>query len=530
VQDLDSVSKHQNRHTLPSSGALRDLFELYRLLLVRHGHLTLRSIPYAYGRFDNGVRVPDLVRAIFREAALTGVYPHPFTTSAKNSFYDWLRAPARPNLPVTNLLASIHARMPDVRVAYPDLYAGNLVGFLLYMLSASELYGLPDELIVWKFDAASPAAPATPGPRAEAAAAATPDAAQPTIPIDAVRAVAEPGDDARQVMSQSLATAVREAASRARVTSGLVVGPVRSGLSATTRALDAAANVGGVAYWCWNEQWDREAVRAACQPFAGNGDRDVREIWVPSTYALEGLARVTTVPVVKVPPPIGLIEPSSSTRRLLGLPEGRFLFAAVIESSAANDGIDDALRIMRAFGIASEDRHFAARASLALWVAPALVTPDLRHALRQGETASVHLIEGHLSPADRVQLVRLADAYVSLRASQAFDLWLAYASWHGTPTIAAAYGGGADCATINNSFLVDLANHSSARETAEGGVRVADVEHAAAQMRHLMRSPEEVGRRAARGREDARARYALGVVAETIHGRLERLGAIAAAN
>ena len=39
VQDLDAVSKHQSRCTLPATGALRDLFEIYRVLLLTHGHL-----------------------------------------------------------------------------------------------------------------------------------------------------------------------------------------------------------------------------------------------------------------------------------------------------------------------------------------------------------------------------------------------------------------------------------------------------------------------------------------------------------
>jgi hypothetical protein len=514
VQDLDGVSKHQNRHALPSSGALRDLFEVYRLLLLRHGHLTLRSIRYAYSSFDNGVRVPDLVRTIYREAALTGVYPHPFMTTAQSSFYDWLRAPARPNLPVTNLLASIHARTADVRIAYPDLYGGNLVGFLLYMLSASELYGLPAELAGSRFDSPTPAAAAS-------------DSGSPPARTDAVRAVVDPGDDVSAIMSQSLATAVHEAASRARVRSELLIGPVRAGLPARARPVDSSS---GVAYWCWNEQWDREAVRAACQPDRRSDQTGPREIWVPSTYALEGLARVATVPVVKVPPPVGVIQPSSSTRARLGLPEDRFLFAAIVGSPAPGGGVEAALRLVRAFSIASQDQHFASSASLALSVTPALATPDLRRALEHAGMESVHLIGGDLSAADRVQLVRLADAYISLEASQAFDLWLAYASWHGTSTIAAAHGGGADCATLNNSFLVDVEDRASEYEAGHGSVQVADVEHAAAQMRHVLRAPEEAARRAARGRDDARARYALGVVAETIHGRLERLGAIAAAS
>jgi hypothetical protein len=530
ILDIESVSKHQNRFTLPAIGALRDLFELYRLLLVRHGHLTLRSTPYTYGRFDNGVRVPDIVRIVYRESALTGVYPHPLTTGASPSFYDWLRAPSRPGLPLTNLQATLHARMPDLRAAYPDVYGASLVGFLLHMISASELYGLPTELSgdtteVTNHLAERPTPVLTNVARVSGrstARRAGTDTTSPAKPPEAVRALAEPGDEAHQVMSQSVAVAVREAASRSRVTSDLLVGPVELELPRRSSAGQQAS----VAYWCWDELWDRDSIGVACRPSTSSSGWTPREIWVPSTYALEGLSRMTTLPVVKVPPPIGLVEPSKATRETFMLPEGRFLLASLVEPGSGGDAAD-AIQTARAFCLASKHEEFAARAALALWVAPSLLTPDVRRALHDaaGHAPGFHVIERPLAPADRVQLLRLADAYVSLQAWQAFDLWLAYAAWHGTPAIAAARGGGMDCATINNSLLVDLVSGGSTPHTRPA--KVADERHAAALMTHALGSPVERRHRGTRAREDARARYRLDAIASTIQGRLEQLGAIA---
>lgn len=146
--DLGRVSKYQNRHVLPSSGALRDLFELYRLLLLRHGHSKLRSFPYAYGAFGNGVRVPDVIRRIFRESGLSRVFPSPFTLDGRSSFFDWLCERSRPDVAVTNLLAEMHACVPDLTKAFPDLYGMHRVSFLLYMVVAGPVvYGLPLELM-----------------------------------------------------------------------------------------------------------------------------------------------------------------------------------------------------------------------------------------------------------------------------------------------------------------------------------------------------------------------------------------------
>jgi hypothetical protein len=145
--DVARVSKHQDRYVLPASGALRDLFELYRLLLLRHEHLKFRSIPYAYGEFENGVRVPDVTRKVFRESKLSRAFPGPFTVDGRSGFFDWLRERSRPDAAITNLLAEMHACIPDLAKAFPDLYGTHLASFLVYMVVAGPVvYGLPPEL------------------------------------------------------------------------------------------------------------------------------------------------------------------------------------------------------------------------------------------------------------------------------------------------------------------------------------------------------------------------------------------------
>jgi hypothetical protein len=514
VNDLDSVSKHQNRHALPASGGLRDLFELYRLLLLRQGHLTLRAIPYEYAKFDNGVRIPDIVRKIYRESRLTGVHPHPAKVDGPSSYFEWLRQPSRQGFFISNLFATLHARMPEVRAAYPDLYGASMVGFLLYMHSASELYGLPQELAGADMTGLPTQVARVERVRAQVA------------PVGAtVRAVSGSSDDASRVMSQGLASAVREASSTSVGSQCQVVIDHIRAMQDDRGPADDSATVG---YWCWDERWGRQTMPGGRSE--GNPPRvlrGLREIWVPSTYALEGLSRTAPVTVVKVPPPIGLIQPSSATRSTYGVAQDRFTFVSVVEPSSVGDAVD-AVQAVRAFRLASEDSAFAARGMLLLRIAPSVETPDLRRALHEaaGGCAGVRFVDGQLAASDLVQLVRLADCYLSLRAVQAFDLWLAYALWHGKPAIAAAYGGVLDCATVNNSFLVDVATRGA---TSDVEAIEADLGHAGALMRHAVSSPDEVARRGARARGDMPATYALEVVAETIHRRLELLGVAQAA-
>ncbi|HTW27533.1 MAG TPA: glycosyltransferase family 4 protein [Acetobacteraceae bacterium] len=64
--DPTAFSKHQNRFTTETIGALRPLFEDYLARVVRHGWAEFRQIPYAYGRFISGRAVHEMMRRSFR--------------------------------------------------------------------------------------------------------------------------------------------------------------------------------------------------------------------------------------------------------------------------------------------------------------------------------------------------------------------------------------------------------------------------------------------------------------------------------
>lgn len=65
LMDSVQISKHQNRYQLTDRPDLRDLFDNYRSKLLEAGHLAISKIPYSFGKFDNGVVVNDLVRAVY---------------------------------------------------------------------------------------------------------------------------------------------------------------------------------------------------------------------------------------------------------------------------------------------------------------------------------------------------------------------------------------------------------------------------------------------------------------------------------
>jgi glycosyltransferase involved in cell wall biosynthesis len=90
----DSLSKFQDRFTFAERPDVLPLFQLYGESIRRQGQQEVQDYPYGYGRFANGVAIPDLARRALRRVDPGGVrWPNPFDTTAPDSFFDWLRQP-----------------------------------------------------------------------------------------------------------------------------------------------------------------------------------------------------------------------------------------------------------------------------------------------------------------------------------------------------------------------------------------------------------------------------------------------------
>jgi hypothetical protein len=88
---LDAISKYQNRFTLANVPECRPLLEAYRDLLELQGYHEVKNWPWAYACFDNGVKISELARKIYRESSrLQGRYPDPFATHDSDSYFEWV--------------------------------------------------------------------------------------------------------------------------------------------------------------------------------------------------------------------------------------------------------------------------------------------------------------------------------------------------------------------------------------------------------------------------------------------------------
>ena len=101
-EDMERISKHQDRFTLSQLPAVEALFVDYRRLLLKNGLRDAAKWAFAYARFDNGVRIPAAARALYRSlGAWRSRFGDPFAAgvagggAAAGSFFAWMTAPAR---------------------------------------------------------------------------------------------------------------------------------------------------------------------------------------------------------------------------------------------------------------------------------------------------------------------------------------------------------------------------------------------------------------------------------------------------
>jgi glycosyltransferase involved in cell wall biosynthesis/SAM-dependent methyltransferase len=137
--DVNGISRHQNRVTLGNQPEYRPLFETYRNLLDSNGYQTVRRWPYTYDYFDNEVRIPEPARRMYRESTeLQKKYPDPFATRTREAYLEWLNGSAElmPRGPyITRLWYEIYKLRKDVRETYPDVFGSDRAGFIAWVIN-----------------------------------------------------------------------------------------------------------------------------------------------------------------------------------------------------------------------------------------------------------------------------------------------------------------------------------------------------------------------------------------------------------
>lgn len=171
--DPKTLSKHQNRHALSELPVVRQLVEDYIRDLKLAGWEETRSLSYAYGVFQNGVPVRDIMRKAYRRCFEPGEFQDgsPFQAGAEaicNRPAEDVQQKTGPN--ITRLMHEIFLIRPDVRAAFNFESAESRQRFMSWFQATAAIeYGLPDSVV-------HPANPTQAGEPAQFAPTAAPGA------------------------------------------------------------------------------------------------------------------------------------------------------------------------------------------------------------------------------------------------------------------------------------------------------------------------------------------------------------------
>jgi glycosyltransferase involved in cell wall biosynthesis len=270
-----------------------------------------------------------------------------------------------------------------------------------------------------------------------------------------------------------------------------------------------------IGYWLWELPDLPEAFHGAYSY--------VDEVWVASDYCLEAIARVSPIPVVKVPPPLPPEGPPVRPvgRDHFGLRDDERVFLFIFDAHSIVER-KNPRGLIAAFRRAFPDEPDA---RLVLKVVHA--TADLVAELRAADPRVV-VLDRVLDRDEVGALIRLSDCYVSLHRSEGFGLTMAEAMALGKPVIATGYSSNLDFMNVGNSLLVryDLVRLERDHPPYPRGSVWAepDVAHAAELMRAVYEDPVMARRLGERAREDVMRYLSPQRVGERVRERLALVG------
>ncbi len=248
-----------------------------------------------------------------------------------------------------------------------------------------------------------------------------------------------------------------------------------------------------IGFWHWEMGELPERCRA--------GFDYVDEVWVPSQFVAGVVAEKTSVPVVRMPHPIGFQVSRGVSRRDFGLPDDRFLFLMMYDMHSVQERKNPQAAVQafhRAFprpdgvGLVVKTQHSAEH-------------PDDIARLREllQDVPGTILIDHTLSRQQVYDLESVCDALVSLHRGEGFGLGPAECMYLGKPVVATNWSGNTDFMTEANSCPVKYVLVANPRQEGpyDAGLPWAepDVEHAAWHMRRLVSEPglvKELGKAA----------------------------------
>jgi glycosyltransferase involved in cell wall biosynthesis len=498
------LSKYQGdnpRIRLSDHPALAALCRDYAKQLRKQEHTRYTRVPYRYDTAANGMKLVKAIRRVYRRELLrieakgqTPALPDPFTKEGAEQLVDFLREPFSTGTSVSRYLEEVYRERPDLRAAFPDLKGSDADRYISWVADGGDVTrGMPDELL--------------------------PDSR--TAPIERgvnlygyVFAESGTGQVGRSIVAALKAANIpyavipfvetinrqqhrfaSDAKDRAIYDTNLIcVNADQVPVFIEKMGEGILENRYNIGVWAW-EVDDIPAWMARNAEY-------LDEVWGISAYTAEGVRRRVNVPVRAFPLPVVAPEPSTRSRKDLGLPDG-FLALFCFDFESVFDR-KNPLAVIETFRRAfprEGEAHLCIKSVNGHRHVAELEQLRIAAAGRRDIT----IIDGYRATDELLALMNTCDVYISLHRAEGFGLTVAEAMSLGKPVITTAASSTMEFTTPENSYLVPARTVPVPKGTPVYPTTASwaepDIDAAAKILRRVFEHPEEakaIGERAKR--------------------------------
>lgn len=506
-EDIECVSKHQNRFILKNLQTLRPLFELYRDLLVENGYLDIKDWKCKFQYFDNGIKIPEPARKIYKSIIEKGLsFDNPFKTNGENSFLNYLNENVDDRCPIiTRLCYQIYQEREDLQRVFPNVLEKDRNRFFDWAnKSLKREYSLDDIFLQFEYDvekeilinskkAFDSSRLATQMHKVElginvggyfkGSFGIAESARRYVAALDAVGIpyVLNNIDSTLHVNKDDTYSNFQK--ENPFPINLQVVNADQSDVFFNEMSQDYFKNKYNIAVWAWETSHFPEKFLESTKYFD--------EIWTLSSFVAKSISRVCSIPVITITCPLELDE------KLLVQDKGRFgfddnfLFLFVFDFASIFER-KNPIGIINSFKKAFNEND---KIALIIKCINSEKFPDeYNNLIKSCNRKNIKIITENMSKQEYYSLLASCDCYVSLHRSEGFGLTIQEAMYAGKPVIATDYGGNTDFMDVTNSFpvkyhIIELKeNYGPYKKDDEWAE--PDLDHAASLMRYVYENPE----------------------------------------
>ncbi|MCR4999812.1 MAG: glycosyltransferase, partial [Lachnospiraceae bacterium] len=277
-----------------------------------------------------------------------------------------------------------------------------------------------------------------------------------------------------------------------------------------------------IAHWVW-ELEEFPAEWAVCASV-------VDEIWTPSDFSRDAIARVVDKPVYTIPDYVSApVDLEQYDRAHFGLSEDEFVCLVMYDSGSVMDR-KNPMGAIEAYRKAFSDLEIAAGGRTpALMVKMNGRNDAEEQRLREylSGCGNVHFITKSLSKVEVNSLIANADVFISLHRAEGFGLVMAEAMLVGTPCVATNYSGNTEFMNGDVACMVDYELVPLTRDIGpyQKGMHWAepDVDQAAEYLRKLYQDEAFYGKLQQAARSFVQERLGLSAIQQRIRARYSEI-------